>query len=312
MITTATCFAPATLANIGPAFDILGLALHQPGDTVTAQITNQTELVITSITGDHGLLPLEVDKNTAGVAAATLLRDHAPYLGVSLTLAKGLPLNSGLGSSAASAAAAVCAVNALLPVPLDRTALVPYAMAGEQIACGHAHADNVAPALLGGIVLIRSYSPLDLIPLSFPTDLRVIVIMPNIQVRTSQARQILKHYIPLSTAVSQWGNIAALITGFLREDLELIGRALTDHIVEPERALLIPGFAEVKAAALSTGALGCSISGAGPAIFAFAANDNIANAVSSSMVSTFANHGIKSQSLVSAISVSGAQLVTTK
>jgi homoserine kinase len=303
-------FAPATVANVACGFDVLGFAVEAPGDTVTVALSNKTGIRINKITGDGGQLPLIPHKNTASVAVQAYLQ----YLdiqgqGIEITIEKNLPLGSGMGSSAASAAAAVVAVNELFDNPLTRAELVPFAMEAERVACGSAHADNVAPAIMGGFVLIRSYMPLDLIPISPPKDLYCTIVMPHIELRTEDARKILKQEISLKEGILQWGNLAGLIAGLMKNDYALIGRSLQDVIIEPMRALLIPGFDEAKKAALQSGVLGCSISGSGPSIFALSASRNTAQVAAEAMQQALGKIGLKSQIYVSPVNETGAVVV---
>lgn len=276
-------FAPATVANVACGFDVLGFALNEPGDEVILQTNDSGEVTISKITGDEGKLPLNADKNTAGVVVKQYLAHIGSNQGVDIQLHKRMPLGSGLGSSAASAVASLFAVNELLGAPLSRMELLPFAMEGERIACGAAHADNVAPALLGGFVLVRSYSPLDVISIPFPQDLVATVIHPQIEIRTEDARSILKKSILLKDAIQQWGNIGGLIAGLIQGDHSLIRRSLEDVIIEPVRSLLIPNFDKVKKAALDNGAFGCSISGSGPSIFALSNSLAVAGQIASAM-----------------------------
>lgn len=276
-------FAPATVANVACGFDVLGFALNEPGDEVILQTNDSGEVTISKITGDEGKLPLNADKNTAGVVVKQYLAHIGSKQGVDIQLHKRMPLGSGLGSSAASAVASLFAVNELLGAPLSRMELLPFAMEGERIACGAAHADNVAPALLGGFVLVRSYSPLDVISIPFPQDLVATVIHPQIEIRTEDARSILKKSILLKDAIQQWGNIGGLIAGLIQGDHSLIKRSLEDVIIEPVRSLLIPSFDKVKKAALDNGAFGCSISGSGPSIFALSNSLVVAGQIASAM-----------------------------
>jgi homoserine kinase len=312
-------FAPATVANVGSAFDVLGFALDAPGDCVTASLCDTPGVTVRSITGDNGLLPLASALNTAAVAATALIKelnnrfgDSYRDLGIFLDIEKGLPIGSGLGSSSASAVAGALATNLLLGEPFeDRDSLLPFAIEGERIACGSAHADNVAPSLLGGFVLIRSYSPeLDIIKLPAPAPIVIAVAAPALELRTSDARKVLKQSVPLATATAQWGNVAGLIAGIYRNDLELIGRSLDDAIIEPERGQLIPGYKEVKATALKSGALGCSISGSGPSVFAVCSNAESANQVGAAMCSYFVDIvGVEATYFTSGINVNGATIV---
>ena len=311
---SVTVFAPATVANVGSAFDVLGFALETPGDTITAARSDTPGVTVRAITGDGGALPTDSKLNTAAVSAQALLnsliaRDSATYgrIGISLTIDKGLPIGSGLGSSSASTVGGVLATNELLGAPLTREELVPFTLEGERVACGAAHADNAAPCLLGGFILIRSYSPLDMIPLPCPTPLSVAVVAPHLELRTADARKILKRSVPLEAAVTQWGNVAALVAGIYRNDPALIGRSLADTIIEPERGQLIPGYAQVKSAAQEAGALGCSISGSGPAIFALCRDRDEATRIGAAMSEAFRVHaGVASTVHISGINTNGA------
>ncbi len=302
-------FAPATVANVACGFDVLGFAVDAPGDVITMQLTDKPGTVITSISGDGGRLPKAAEKNTAGVAVNAFLKQLNITQGVEITIEKNLPLGSGMGSSAASSAAAVVAINELLGKPLSREALVPFAMEAERIACGAAHADNVAPAIMGGFVLIRSYAPLDLIRIPSPDNLYCVIVTPNIELRTEDARKVLKQEITMKDAIQQWGNLAGLIAGLMQKDYALIGRSLQDVIVEPMRALLIPGFEEVKIAALESGVLGCSISGSGPSIFALATSNQIAENAGAAMKVALNKIGLEGTIYVSKINDEGARVI---
>lgn len=311
-IRRATVFVPATVANVACGFDILGFALSQPGDELTAERVTKPGVTLSAISGDGGVLPHDPARNTATVAAAGVLQRIEADFGLDLKLTKKMPLGSGLGSSAASAAAGAFAANLVAGSPLTAEELVAFAIEGERVACGSAHADNVAPALLGGFVLIRSYDPLDLVRLSSPPGLYCAVVHPHISIRTEDARKILRKQIALKAAIVQWGNIAGLIAGLLKNDLALVARSLQDVIVEPERALLIPGFAEVKAAALSAGALGCSISGSGPSVFALCDDEQRALAVAETMRSAFARHQLSADVFVSAVDQRGPRILSAE
>ncbi|SVC36831.1 uncharacterized protein METZ01_LOCUS289685, partial [marine metagenome] len=253
-------FAPASASNLGPGFDVIGLALPDPGDIVEAEWCDTPGVSIREITGDGGALPYDGARNVAAVAANDVLRrfqadNQIPlHRGISLRLEKQTPLASGLGSSGASAVAGAFATNELLDRPLSRTALVASALAGEQVAAGTAHADNVAPSMLGGIVLIRSYEPLELINLPIPTSLQVVVVHPHCEVSTAAARRLVnERTYMLADAVENLGNLGALVDALHRDDLEQFGRSIVDRLVEPVRAKLIPGLAEVKEAARDCG-----------------------------------------------------------
>ncbi len=315
---SVTVFAPATVANVGSAFDVLGFAVAAPGDTVTVRRSATPGISISEITGDNGLLSKEPSRNTAGVSVVALLK-HLQHresgrfsdIGLEISLVKGLPIGSGLGSSSASTVAAVVAANELCGAPLSREELLPFAMEGERVACGAGHADNVAPALLGGFVLIRSYEPLDVIHLPTPSHVWVTVLSPNLELKTQDARKVLKRSVSLESAISQWGNVAALVAGIYKNDVGLMGRALEDRIVEPERAQLIPGYAAAKRAAIEAGAAGCSISGSGPSVFALTDCEKTAHRVGAAMKDAFAALDIASNSYVSQINGTGA-VVTHK
>lgn len=318
---SVTVFAPATVANVGSAFDVLGFALESPGDTVTATWSTTCGIHISEITGSSIQLPTDPDKNTATVSVQAMLQNISDeekvrlgltLRGISLSIHKGLPIGSGLGSSSASTVAAVVAANTLLGEPFTKGDLLPFAMEGERIACGAAHADNVAPALLGGFILIRSYSPLDIIPLPCPSSLYVALVTPDVEVRTSDARRILKQAVSLEDAIQQWGNVAALIAGIFKDDVNLIGRSLEDKIIEPNRADLIPGFYDLRKAALKEGALGFAISGSGPTTFAVCTSEEIAQKVAESLAITCTKLGLQGNSFYSRINQHGAVVIETK
>ena len=301
-------FAPATVANVGSGFDVLGFAVAQPGDTVEARRQAAGGVTLRDVTGDDGRLPRGAD-NTAVVAVSALLERLGEPFGVDLVLHKGMPLASGLGSSAASAAAALYAVNRLAGDPLTPQELLPCALAAERVAAGSGHADNVAPALMGGFVLIRSSDPLDVVRLPVPAGLAVALLSPDVEIPTEAARRILRKQIPLTDAVAQWGNLAALVAALYAGDLALLGRSLGDVVAEPVRGVLIPGFHGVKDAALASGAIGCSISGAGPAVFALAASTAQAATVGTAMQKAFAAAGLEAVRYVSEIDGSGPRVV---
>lgn len=261
-------FAPATVANVSCGFDILGFALDSLGDTVEVIRRSEPGLVVTSIEGDQGKLPLEAEKNTCSIAIQAMLDSIGSEQGIEIHLHKGLPLGSGMGSSAASAVAALVAANELLGNPFEKKDLLPFAILAEKAACGAAHADNVAPSLLGGFVLIRDYHPLDVIKLAVPEGLCCTLLHPHYQLNTADSRSVLRDRIPLKDAITQSGNVAGLIAGLFQSDFDLISRSLKDVIAEPYRASLLPGFDVVKTAMLKTGALGMGISGSGPTLFA--------------------------------------------
>jgi homoserine kinase len=298
-------FAPATVANVSCGFDIFGLAVNEPGDEVIVTKRNDSKIVIQAITGDDGKLTYDPARNTVTVPIITYLEKQQNTSGFDILLNKKMPLGSGLGSSSASSVAGVFAVNELLGRPLAAANLLSFAMEGERVACGAAHADNVAPALMGGFVIIRSYSPLDYFKIQTPAELFVSIVHPDIEVNTKDARNILRNEVSLKTVISQMGNVAGLVAGMLSNDYALIGRSMEDKIIEPARSILIPQFFEVKQAALDAGALGCSISGAGPSIFSFSRGMETAQKVAKAKRKVFESVGIKANVFVSSINQNG-------
>ena len=300
-------FAPATASNLGPGFDVLGLALERPGDLVEAEIRDEPGVEITEVTGADSL-STNPRENVVGIAASAAL-EHLGVTdrGVRLALHKQMPLGSGLGSSAASSVAGAAAVGALFDNALSREALVGCALRGETAASGAPHADNVAPCVLGGIVLIRGNDPLDLIQLPVPDPLRIVLVHPHVEVLTAEARRLVaQQRFSIGQAVANLGNIAALVHALHTGDLELFGRSISDALVEPIRAPLVPGFAAVRQAALDAGALGCSISGSGPSVFAFAGSPSAADAVADAMQAAFAAAGAASDRYVGPVNRRGA------
>lgn len=308
---SVTAFAPASVANVGLGFDFMGFALRGAGDRVTVACNEDGEEISIRMTGDYGhLIPEDPEKNTAGVAVYAFLRAKGcTGINLKIGLEKNLPLGSGLGSSASSSAAALFALNELLGNPFTTEELIPFAMEGERIACGTAHADNVAPSLLGGFVIIRSYDPLDIIRVRCPDDLYCSVIHPHIQVKTSDARRILKRDIPLSDVTKQCANVAAFITGLLTEDYRLMGRSMDDLLAEPKRIQLIPGFELLKKAAMESGAIGCGISGSGPSVFALCKGKAASHLVADAMKKSLSRTGMDSDILISPLNAEGAYLV---
>ena len=302
-------FAPATVANVTCGFDILGFAVDQPGDEITLQKSDFGEVRIKEITGDGGALPLDADKNTCGAVIKSYLKNLSINQGIDIYLNKKMPLGSGLGSSAASSVAAIFAINELLGKPKKLEELLPYAMEGERVACGAAHADNVAPGLYGGFVLIRSYDPLDVIRLKTPDELYATLVHPHIEVKTKDAREILRKQIYFKDSIKQSGNVAGLIAGLLTSDYSLISRSMHDYIVEPIRSILIPGYTEVKDAAMEIGALGAGISGSGPSIFALSNDHDIAKKIALKMKSVYTGFDIESETYVSKINQTGPKIL---
>jgi homoserine kinase len=308
---SVSAFAPASIGNVSCGFDVFGMAIHEPGDEVTVSLAKHGEVRMKSITGDGGRLPSDAGRNTASVAVQAFLRHiNSTNTGIDISLTKNLPLGSGMGSSAASAVAAVVATNALLGAPLNKVDLLPFVLEGEAVACGDGHADNAAPSLLGGLVLVRSLQPLDVISIPTPPDLVCVLVHPHIEIKTRDARKVLKEQISLRDGVAQWANTAALVAGMMKSDYELIGRSLVDVVAEPYRAPLIPAFYDVRQAALQAGALGMGISGSGPTVFALCRGREVAQRVSHAMAARFASINLESDRFVSGVNATGARIVS--
>lgn len=306
---TVSAFAPATIANLGPGFDVLGLAIDGLGDTVTVEFCNEPGVHIGSITGDNGLLPKDPAVNTASVAARATLRAAGIDANIRLHVHKGLPLCSGLGSSAASAAAAAFATNILIGKPLRKYDLVQPCIEAEAVVSGR-HADNVAPSLLGGLVLVRSVDPIDLVRLPIPDGLTMVVVTPSLELPTKQARAVLPPNVPLATMVDTTAQVASLVSACYSGDLSLLSRSLEDPVVTPARIGLIPGGAAALDAALGTGALGASISGAGPSLFAMCRSARSAQLAASAMADVLHEHGNSTAVHLSSANCPGVRTVT--
>jgi len=304
----ATAFAPGSVANIAVGFDLLGHSVSVVGDRVTARRVPGRAVSIRRIMGSSAGIPTESDRNTAAVAVRALAEDADVDFGCELTIEKGVPLSSGLGGSAASAVAAVMAANALLPDPREKSALLKYALAGEETAGGARHLDNVAPSLLGGLVLVVNVDPPIVRSIPVPSILRTVLVRPHMEVPTRMARSILSPTVPLRDVTRQQANLAGFIIGCHTNDLELIRETLRDVIIEPQRRQLIPGFVAVQRAAVGEGALGCSIAGAGPTVFAWCVEEQCV-AVQHAMVAEFNRSGLGCDGWVSAIDSPGSNLV---
>jgi homoserine kinase len=301
--------APATVANVCCGFDILGFSVDAPSDEVILSIDKGLDVKMKSIMGDGGRLPLESNKNTASVAIQSYLKAINEQVSVEIELIKNLPLGSGMGSSAASAVAALVGINAYFDNRLMRAELVPHAMEAERIACGAAHADNVAPSLLGGFVLVRGYHPLDIVQVPITATLFCTLVHPHLELKTEDSRRVLKPTISLKDAITQNGNTAGLMVGLMSSDYDLISRSLHDVIAEPIRSVFIPGFDEIRSEVKRQGALGCGISGSGPTLFALSRDKQTAEKVGKLMESHFLNSGLKSESYVSGINLQGAKII---
>ncbi len=298
--------SPGTVANLVCGFDILGLALNEPSDIMELSLLDEPKVIIHN--RDSYNLPNEPEKNVAGVVLLSVMEKIGKNIGFELTVEKHIKPGSGIGSSAASAAGAAVAANHLLGNIFSNDEVVQFAMNGEKLASGVKHADNIAPCILGGISLIRAIHPLDIVSIPSP-DLYVTVIHPQIEVRTSDARQILKQQVLLKDAIKQWGNIAGLVTGFMKNDYDLIGRSLEDVIIEPVRSILIPGFDEVKKKCKEAGALGGGISGSGPSVFMLSKDEPTARAVETEMKEVYVRIGIDYHTYVTTINKKGVEVV---
>ncbi len=301
-------FAPATSANVSCGFDVLGFAIDGAGDTLEITKTNGKGISLAPISG-QGNLSTDPDKNVCGVVAKAMLADLNYNEGIEIKLNKGILPGSGMGSSAASSAGAAFAVNELFGKPFSNTQLVKYAMLGEQLASGSAHADNVAPCIYGGFVIVRSYEPLDIISVPVPHELYAVIVHPKVELRTELSRNVLKKQVELKQAIRQWGNVAGLIAGLYSSDYDLIGRSLEDFIVEPVRALLIPGYNEVTSAAKTSGALGCGISGSGPSIFSLCKGKEQAEKVGKAMSDAAFTLNLQHDLHVSPIAKNGCRII---
>lgn len=308
MLDFVKVFAPGSVSNVACGFDILGFAIDGVGDEMVVRKNNQQKIIINPIKGYEDL-PTDPKKNVAGVAIQSLLDDLGSNQGFDVEIVKHIKPGSGIGSSAASSAGAVVAVNELLGNPYTRMQLVNFAMKGEEVASGDIHADNVAPATLGGFCLIRGYSPLDIIPIQPPEELWCVVIHPQIEIKTKESRELLSPQVPLKKAILQWGNVAGLMSGLYTSNYELIGRSLVDHIVEPQRKILIPNFDKLKSSVMEAGALGCSISGSGPSVFALTHGREFADKVAVAMDSVFCNSAIDYKIYVSKVSQGGVRIL---
>ena len=306
-MTQIKLFCPATIANLSCGFDVLGLCLDTAGDEMIVRKVDQKGVRITKIVGAD--LPLETEKNVSGVAALAMLEALDVDCGFEIEIYKNIKAGSGIGSSAASSAGAVFGINELLGRPYSRKDLVQFAMQGEKLASGNAHADNVAPALLGGFTLVRSYAPLDIIRIDSPEELYATVVHPQIELKTSDARSVLKQTVSLKSAIMQWGNVGGLIAGLYTKDYDLIGRSLHDEIVEPLRSVLIPGFDLIKQTALENGALGSGISGSGPSIFALSKGKNAADQIAKAMSDVYEKMNLPYEIHVSKINPDGVRIL---
>ncbi|OUW73203.1 MAG: homoserine kinase [Flavobacteriaceae bacterium TMED204] len=300
-------FSPASVANVSCGFDVLGFCLDPIGDEMVVRRTVAPGVKISKIEGQD--LPFDVKKNVAGVAAEALLKEFSVDFGFEIEIYKKIKAGSGIGSSAASAAGSVYGINELLGRPFTAHELVSFAMEGESVACGAAHADNVAPVLLGGITLVRSTAPLEVIKLPSPSELTAVILHPKIELKTLHAREILKKNVSMEKAVQQWGNLGAFISALYQEDYELMSRSLKDGIVEPMRSLLIPNFENLKKASKDAGAIGFGISGSGPSVFALTQGLKTAKEVAEALKKNISSIGIDFELHISNINNQGIKVI---
>jgi homoserine kinase len=311
-MTEIKIFCPATIANLSCGFDVLGLCLATAGDEMIVRKSDIKGVRITKIVGAD--LPMETENNVAGVAALAMLeeyeREFVPItIGIEIEIYKHIKAGSGIGSSAASSAGAVFGINELLGRPFTRKELVKFAMQGEKLASGNVHADNVAPALLGGFTLVRCSNPLDIIKIESPSELYATVVHPQIELKTSDARSVLKQTVSLKSAITQWGNVGGLVAGLYTQDYELIGRSLHDEIIEPIRSMLIPGFDLIKQTAYENGALGSGISGSGPSIFALSKGKENADKIAKAMSADYEEMNLPYEIHVSKVNDEGMKII---
>jgi homoserine kinase len=303
-------FAPASVTNVSCGFDIMGFAIDWPGDEIVLRIKDKPGITISKITGDKGRLPLDPLKNTAGLSLITLAKHLGFKKGIEMEIHKKMALGSGLGSSAASAVASVFALNELLGKPLSRIELLPFALEGEKLTSGGTpHADNISACLMGGFVVVRSIDPMDVVNIKTPGKLFCTIVHPKLEINTADTRKILRKQVLLADAVKQWGNVAGLIAGLTTGDYGLISRSLQDVIIEPIRAILIPGFNKIKNKAIEAGALGCSISGSGPSIFALSKSEAIAKKAGEAMMKELSSIEIEGDLYISKINKQGPKVI---
>lgn len=302
-------FAPATVANVACGFDVLGFALESPGDELELTVTEEPGIIITDIEGDKGQLPRDPARNSATVAIHQYMEAVEAPFGISVKIFKNMPGGSGLGSSAASAVAGVFAINEICGRRMSRMDMMPFLLHAEYVACGSAIADNVASSLFGGFILVRSYEPLEIVPIPTPDELFAAVIYPHLTVLTKEAREMLPKEIPLAHSLRQSANLGGLLIGLMNSDYDLIGRSLVDYIAEPYRSRLIPGFFDMKKAAMDAGALGGSISGSGPSVFTLCKGKETAGKAAAAMQEVMSQKGISSDIYVSKVNASGPRVL---
>ncbi len=300
-------FSPATVANVSCGFDVLGFCLETIGDEMIITKTDKKGIHITKIEGFD--LPFEAENNVAGVSALALIADAKPDFGFDIEIYKNIKPGSGIGSSSASAAGSVFGINQLLGNPYNKTQLTNFAMKGEALASKCEHADNIAPAIFGGFTLVKSCNPLEVLQLPTPPDLYAVIIHPQIEIKTAEAREILPETVPLKNAITQWSNVGSLVHALHTNDYDLLSRSLIDVIVEPYRSKLIPHFNDVRLQAIKHGALGCGISGSGPSIFSLCRGNEIAQNVAKGVEEVYKPSGISFEVYVSKVNIEGIKIL---
>lgn len=302
-------FSPSTISNLSCGFDVLGLCLETIGDYMEITKSKKKGIYITSIIGEK--VPYEVKKNVAGVASEALIDSLNPDFGFEIKIDKKIKPGSGIGSSAASSVGAVVGINHLLGNPFKPEELIPYALEGEKLACGSEHADNVAPAILGGITLVRSTKPIDIIKLPIPKNLKAVIIHPKIEIKTADARKVLDKSIPLEKASQYWANLGAFVSSLYENNYELMKKSIVDNIIEPKRSQLIPMFDSLKQIANDNDSIGCGISGSGPSVFSLANGLKTAKIINNSFKKIYEETGIPFKTYVSDINKSGVKILST-
>tara|TARA_B100000242_G_scaffold124898_1_gene87982 strand:- start:107 stop:1036 length:930 start_codon:yes stop_codon:yes gene_type:complete len=302
-------FSPATISNLSCGFDVLGLCLETIGDYMEITKSKKKGIYITSIIGEK--VPYDVKKNVAGVASEALIDSLNPDFGFEIKIDKKIKPGSGIGSSAASSVGAVVGINYLLGNPFKPEELIPYALEGEKLACGSEHADNVAPAILGGITLVRSTKPIDIIKLPIPKNLKAVIIHPKIEIKTADARKVLDKSIPLEKASQYWANLGAFVSSLYENNYELMKKSIVDNIIEPKRSQLIPMFDSLKQIANDNDSIGCGISGSGPSVFSLANGLKTAKIINNSFKKIYKETGIPFETYVSDINKSGVKILST-
>ncbi|MBT3646531.1 MAG: homoserine kinase [Cryomorphaceae bacterium] len=303
-------FSPGSITNLSCGYDILGLCLQNRGDEITVSKTNKKGIIIKSIEGH--VLTKDINKNVAGIAAQALLKNININYGFEIEIKKGIKPGSGIGSSAASSAGTVYAINQLLDSPFSHLDLIKYSMEGERFVSGSYHADNVAPIILGGITLVRSIDAIDVIKLPSPKSLEVIIVRPNIEIKTSDSRKVVKKKIKIEKMVQQSANLGSFISSLYTEDFDLMSKSVVDEIIEPDRSMLIPEFDKIKKISIDSGAIAVGISGSGPSIFSLSNNTSLSNKILDNITNHYDKLRIDYDGFISKINTAGIKILETK